>query len=335
MAKRHLKNVKMQKTKIKIGPAVKDKDAIWLHGQVPRGYWDNLENRKKYMRWLGHKLGYTYLTDWYQISTAEFLKFRGGGVFANYWNSSAIEAVKEAYPDFDWNEWMFHYCPRDFWQDRENHRRYMNWLEEQLDIKEPADWYQITNRDFTRHKGGAFLLRYNSTISAAVMAHHPEYNWQEWKFRKIPKGFWNDKRNRIRYMNWLGNELGYKNWDDWHHLTRKLVEAHYGTNFIKLYDGSPIAALKDCFPRVKWKEWIFARVPRGYWKKPANRKRYLEWLGKELGYKKPQDWLMVSRDDFHNNYGGGLLATAASYAGLLKEAAPQADWSSYFKKSKA
>jgi len=195
----------------------------------------------------------------------------------------------------------------------------MKWLGQQCGIAEPDDWYSITNRDFREHKGGAFLLYYNSTISAAVKAYLPKRTWNEWQFGKTPKGFWGDRNNRQRYMKWLGKRLGCKNLDDWYRVSRQDFELNFGNQLMKYYNGSPLAAAMDCFSNHSWLEWKFARVPVGFWKKKANRERYLDWLEKKLKIRKPEDWNQIRRVDLKNNFGGGLLAIYQSIESLLRK----------------
>lgn len=52
-----------------LGPHVRKLEAIWLNGAVPAGYWDHRENRRKYLRWSGQRLGYRKLDDFYRITT--------------------------------------------------------------------------------------------------------------------------------------------------------------------------------------------------------------------------------------------------------------------------
>jgi hypothetical protein len=69
-------------------------------------------------------------------------------------------------------------------------------------------------------------------------------------------------------------------------------------------------------------QWMFARVPFGFWDDRGNRKRYLGWLGRKLKFKRPKDWHRARRRDFVESYGGGLLARYDSYLGLVKECVP-------------
>ena len=170
------------------------------------------------------------------------------------------------------------------------------------------------------------MLHYNCTISAAVMAHLPDYDWKEWLFRKIPKGFWLLKKNRKRYLRWLAERLQIRRMSGWYLLTRRDFEDNCGNNLLKQFAGSPCLLLKDAYPRYPWKEWMFRRVPLGFWNSAENRKRYMNWLGEHLGYEEPTDWYQIRRSDFLKNYGGGLLASLSSYKELLKEHLPELDW---------
>jgi hypothetical protein len=309
-----------------INPPEQCYEAIWLDGPVPSGYWDHLENRRLYVRWLGQKIGFRKQEDWYRISTDDFKRNSGGGLLESHWNSSAIGAVKECFPDYDWKDWLFRCAPRHFWQDTRNHRRYMKWLGQELGIRRPSDWYGVTNQDFNDNKGGAFLLHYDSTVSTAIMSYLPNYDWKEWMFSRTPKGFWRKRMNRKRYMIWLGKRLGFKHIRDWYSVTGDNFDANYGNQLLKLHDGSPIVAVRDCFPRYTWNEWMFARVSVGFWNKLENRNRYIQWLGRKLKFKEPRDWHKIRGHDFRANYGGGLLARYHSCFDLLKECIPELDW---------
>jgi hypothetical protein len=254
--------------------------------------------------------GFRKVEDWYRISTDDFKRNHGGSVLALCWGSSAIIAVKEGFPNHDWKEWLFRMTPLRFWKDPRNHRRYMRWLGQELGIRRPSDWYGVSHQDFVRHSGGGFLLCYDCTASLAIMSHLPNYDWKEWLFEPTPKGFWHKKSNRRRYMNWLGKRLDYKSLSDWYHVTNTDCAGNDGTQFLKLYRGSPIKALEDCFPSYKWNEWMFARVPFGFWDKAENRRRYIRWLATKVKIKTPKDWRKVGATDTQCRWAGFLSSSA-------------------------
>jgi hypothetical protein len=214
-------------------------------------------------------------------------------------------------------------APLRFWHHKENRRRYMRWLEKQLGFRRADDWYAVTLKDFQDHKGGAFLVTCHSCcISAAVMDYLPEHDWKEWLFHKTPSGFWLLRKNRHRYMRWLGELLGYHRPEDWYAVQREDFTANSGGECLKHYHGSPALAVMDLFPKHNWQEWRFRRVPSGFWHRRENRQRYLRWLIKRLGVRSLEDWMNVRTVDFANNCGGGLTWMFGSPHKLLRSCPP-------------
>ena len=39
----------------------------WKFNSVPDGYWDDQENRRWYLKWLGKKLGIKHWSDWHHV----------------------------------------------------------------------------------------------------------------------------------------------------------------------------------------------------------------------------------------------------------------------------
>ena len=57
----------------------------------------------------------------------------------------------------------------------------------------------------------------------------PEYNWLPWKFNSVPNGYWNDKENQLKFMEWLFHELNFKLMTDWYNINAK-VNTNYLMN---------------------------------------------------------------------------------------------------------
>lgn len=62
---------KNSKTKSWPGRSVPKLEAIWLDGPVPKRYWHDAENRLRYIHWLGQRLGYRTLDDWYKVTVRD------------------------------------------------------------------------------------------------------------------------------------------------------------------------------------------------------------------------------------------------------------------------
>ncbi len=61
--------------------------------------------------------------------------------------------------------------------------------------------------------------------------------------------------------------------------------------------------------------------------RPENRHRYMNWLGKQLGYKKTDDWYQLTRRLLIQNHAGGLLDRFRdSPREILTDYLPEVDW---------
>ncbi len=279
----------------------------WLFHRAPNGFWKDSYNRRRYMDWLGEKLGFKTSEDWYKITQKDFIGNKGRTLL-KYYQGSPITAVKEYIPDYNWKEWFFDNVSRNFWEDPKNRRRYMEWLAQIRKFKNPEDWYEVTLEDFHNNNGATLVSNYfGDSPSATVKEYIPDYDWKEWLFGNVPLNFWNNPNNRHRYMEWLGEQLGYKIPEDWYKITAKQVKTNKGRTFLRYYQDSHSAAVMEYFPDYDWKEWLFFNAPLHFWDKPENHHRYMDWLGEKLSYKEPEDWYGITHRDFIENKGSSFL----------------------------
>lgn len=278
----------------------------WCFRRVPPGFWDDRNNRCRYLDWLGEKLDFQEPEDWYQLSYGDVERNRGSALLQKF-DGSVVALVCDCMPQYEWKEWFFSVAGESFWGDPKNRRRYLDWLGEELGFNKIEDWYRLTSNDLNQYRGYGLCRMFNSSPYAVVKAHFPDYEWWEWRFRQVGTGFWQDPKNCRRYLDWLGKQLGFKRFEDWYAIDSRKIKSNYGGGFLSRFDGRPTAAVMSCMPEYEWREWMFSEVPTGFWQDPNNRRRYLEWLGKKLGFKKHEDWYRLGSDDLRANYGYGLL----------------------------
>jgi hypothetical protein len=109
-----------------------------------------------------------------------------------------------------------------------------------------------------------------------------------------------------------------------------------GLTLISLhYDNSLMKALQAAYPEHDFYEWCFGMVPRNFWKKNENYRRFFDWLGKKLNVKKLEDWYNVSGREIRENGGMNALAsTRDSPLNALARAYPEHQWHGWmFKKA--
>lgn len=303
----------------------------WRFSRVPHEFWDSLENQWRFLEWLGREMGVRRLEDWYRVTIKDVARHGGDRLLSRY-GYCLLPIMSSLYPEHDWKPWLYTRVPVGFWRNRGNRRSYMRWLGEQLGFRKAEDWYRVTYRDFQEHGGNKPLAR--RSIATAVADAFPGYPWELRRFKHIvespdtvhtPKGFWTVRANRLRYLRCLGRRLGFRQPADWYRVSVADFKRHKGAQCLSYYRCCPALAAMDLHPKYPWMEWLFPRVPTGFWARPENRRRYVRWLGEQLGFQRPEDWCRMRQRDFARNHGGGLLRLYRSMGDLRRDLLPDLD----------
>lgn len=134
------------------------KVAPWEFHKTSVGFWNEPENCRAYLDWLGNRLGFRAMEDWYKVKRNDFYKHNGGGFIKRF--KTAYRALNDAYPDCDWLPWKFENVPVGFWQDETNRKWYLGWLAEQLELKSADDWQSLTAKDLRQNSGDRLLPKF-------------------------------------------------------------------------------------------------------------------------------------------------------------------------------
>jgi hypothetical protein len=105
---------------------------------VPQGFWQNRENQRSLLDWLGHKLKVQHWTDWYKIPGND-IAHAGGGSLLNCYIDSPAQLLQTLYPEFEWLPWKFTRVTDNFWEVRENVKQYFDWEMRNLGLSTPQD----------------------------------------------------------------------------------------------------------------------------------------------------------------------------------------------------
>jgi len=307
----------------------------WLFPVAPKTFWDSVENQRRFIEWLGGEMGVRRWQDWYRVTERDFKRHGGDSLLTRY-NYSLLVIFSSLFPEHDWKPWLFTRVPANYWKRPENRRLYMRWLGEQLGYRKTEDWYRVAHRDVEQHQGTTLLSnRHFGSIPALLADAFPEYPWDLRQFKshvtgsgniaRRPQGFWTVRANRLHYLRGLGRQLGFRRPADWYQVTALDLERHQGFRVLSYYRSCAVWAAMELYPKYPWKEWLFPRVPKGFWDQPENRRRYMDWLGEQLGFHRPEDWYRVHPQDFARNRGKRLVGSY-SLPDLLREFLPDLDW---------
>jgi len=211
---------------------------------------------------------------------------------------------------------------------------YRDYLAHQLGFTNIDDWYKLTSTNVRDNYGSALYARCGSTIMVLkFLFPAPMYEWVEWKFNRVPQGFWKNEENHKKFASWLGKQLGYTTPEDWYKIKLFMIHDNNGAGLVgHYYDDSPqkfvYKVVQTIYPDYTWLPWKFDNAPNNFWKDANNQKMYADWFGKENGYATYDDWYGAALQSIIKNHGAGLVVGYydGSLYKFLKSVYPTHDW---------
>lgn len=230
---------------------------------------------------------------------------------------SLSRALKALYPGHPWQLWRFAKSPQKYWKSApfEEKRKFLEIVAAQLGVKRNAEWYSVKAADLERVVGArSFLLTlYGGSLTTALLELIPQHEWRPWKFDNVARNWWSVIENRRSFFTEIGRSdfrIEMESLDGWYGVKPVDVHKSGGQRLLEGYHSNNLpAALNAAFPEHNWQLWRFehARVPRGFWGVEANRRAFLDWLGTELKFSRPEHWMKLRRHDVVRLGGSALL----------------------------
>jgi hypothetical protein len=140
--------------------------------------------------------------------------------------SSALEAV---YPDHTWHPWRFPKIAANFWDNKEHHKQFFEWLSKHLRLKNLDGWYGVHVREIQRNGGRGLLAMFDNDICTALKATYPEHRWDVWRFGYVPAGYWDNPENLKEFFLWAQKDLKLRNLDGWYKIHQRDIDRRGGT----------------------------------------------------------------------------------------------------------
>ena len=102
----------------------------------------------------------------------------------------------------------------------------------------------------------------------------------------------------------LGVKLGFRKDEDWYSLNYETIEKELRAKILRNYKWSPYLIAKSVVKDKKnFHEWLMkGQVPKGFWKKDENIKRYFNWLKKKKNIKTKNDFYKLKGKTLTYNY---------------------------------
>ena len=80
------------------------------------------------------------------LISEDFLENSGTTLLVSKYNYSLPNLLQNVYPDYTWLPWKFAQTPKHYWDLVQNQRKFMDWIGNNLGIKNMSDWYNIPKK---------------------------------------------------------------------------------------------------------------------------------------------------------------------------------------------
>lgn len=181
-----------------------------------------------------------------------------------------IRSKNRHYEAQEWNNRMYftihthHVCTPYLRTHR--HLETVQRLGQRLKVRHWEDWYNCTVKQVKQHGGNAILSNYyNGSLVRMLQTNLPQHSWLPFRFKQVPRGFWEQEGNTEVALEWLTQQLQIKDWQQWYNVTSKQIRKCGGGGLLECFGNSPALMLTTLKPNHPWLPWKFNRVPNGFW----------------------------------------------------------------------
>lgn len=260
----------------------------WKFHKMQHSYWEN--NIQQQRELLESQFRIVHWEQWYSV-TNDQIRARGAGRLLQHYGGSRKAMLETLFPYFPWNSAKFHdfsnsnngdldrngngkegaRSDRLFWGTSRGHwsviahqRHAMQQLAKALSIREQEDWYGASVKQMsTPGTGGLLYGVYKGSPARMLQTLYPEFQWQPWRFSKVPAGFWGLLVRQRQAVENLAVKLQVQNWEDWYHVTVDQVKSHRDSGVATLlrmdYGWSIYRMMEALFPEHPWEPSKFVQ----------------------------------------------------------------------------
>ena len=158
--------------------------------------WTKPENCQKFFDHLMKHLGFKTLDDFYRISPKDISHYGGRALLEKQFDGSLFATLNSAYLHHEWLAWkMEQNVPRGFWNSKENQKHFMDWLGNELGVKDMNHWYSVITTEIRENGGGSLMSKFGDLPSKLLQSIYTEHPWQLRKFEGLLPKVWNSKEN--------------------------------------------------------------------------------------------------------------------------------------------
>ena len=295
---------------------------------LPQGFWKDIKSQRLYLDWISKTLEHKSMNEWYNVSNKTLIQHGARNLLKQY--KSLYEALIKIYPEHNWNIFKFTPIggiPKRYLEDISKRSEFFSYLEDQLQIKEPIDWYKYSTNDIKKLGGNHFLKMYDGSLANILKFYYPDNNWNFYKLRK--KNYWISEENQKQFILDLlrDRNISVLDVDSISKITTSQIREYGGSGLLKYYP-TVLNMFEHLLPSNKWKYDSREKIPKNYWGDINNVYLFLENECKnKFSIKTNDDWYRLSLNQLRMIQGGGnLINRFGSMYEVLKTAYPNITW---------
>ena len=232
----------------------------WQFFNIRRGFWEKKSNLILLKNYIAKKHKFKKLNDWYKLNNKILIK--DGSFYITRKYPNAISFLRKIYPKKKWLQWNFSKVTGIAWNSKKFQKTYIEYFVKQKKIEKPTDWYKIERKDFIETRGGYGLLKKIKSVLKIASFHYPKFKFYAWKFKKIERGFFKDKKNVLNYIHWLEDKFRIKTKKDWYNYGYENISNNNGHSLLQIFSHSPLKILQYCYPKYPWDVLRFGKTSK-------------------------------------------------------------------------
>lgn len=141
--------------------------------QAPNGYWDDVNNRKRFLDSVAAEYDVTCKEDWAKVKQTDVVAAGGGGLLSKY--PSFFSALQNTYGG-QWDEFKVRrYRKGEYWDDIGRLTMFLEETAGPLGVSCMEDWARVSNAQFIAVGGGSLLSR--MPLHEALAKVYPKVDW--------------------------------------------------------------------------------------------------------------------------------------------------------------
>eukprot|EP00026_Physarum_polycephalum_P001474 Phypoly_transcript_01476.p1 GENE.Phypoly_transcript_01476~~Phypoly_transcript_01476.p1 ORF type:complete len:889 (+),score=81.31 Phypoly_transcript_01476:156-2669(+) len=265
---------------------------------MPRMYWDNIKNRRKFFEQYAKDSGFDPLSPehWYSQPRNKIAAMKGAKMMLEYHRFSVLRALLDLFPNIGLDKSKFsssYAVPevrRNFFEKYAKLYRF--------DPLVAENWYRQPAYRILAVKGAKRVISFhNNSVSKALATLFPKIGFDPSKFNA--KQYWSDAKNRRKFFESYARDYGFDSRDPeaWYKQTKKTILGRQDIQKILRHHNGITGALLDLFPDIGLvKSRLFP--PQALWSNINARRDFFLTYAAQNGFDPlvPSNWYEQPRE---------------------------------------